>query len=205
MCFIVVQAAQPMRISVARTRGDCGHRLMIQVRDIDANDKRFSKAESIMAASPGGEFLPPSVFERIFNRVFGWMVGAGLGLRHNYLLEVTGRKSGSVYATPVNVLVIDDRTFLVCPRGRAQWVLNAEASGQVWLKKGSVRTRYAIRVVPEADKPELLRTYLDRFKLTVQRYFAVPAGSPASSFAPIANRYPVFELLVADTAGESGH
>jgi deazaflavin-dependent oxidoreductase (nitroreductase family) len=152
-----------------------------------------------------GEFRQPTSVERIFNRIFGWMVGAGLGLRHNYLLEVTGRKSGVVYATPVDVLVVDDRTFLVCPRGRAQWVLNAEASGQVSLKKGRVRTRYAIRAVPETDKPDLLRAYLDRFKLTVQRYFPVPAGSPADAFAPIANRYPVFELVVADSAAESRH
>lgn len=100
--------------------------------------------------------------------------------------------------------MIDDRTFLVCPRGRSQWVINAEASGQVWLRKGNVRTQYAIRAVPETDKPELLRAYLDRFKLTVQRYFPVPAGSPASAFAPIARRYPVFELMLAaasDTVG----
>jgi hypothetical protein len=59
--------------------------------------------------------------------------------------------------------------------------------------------------VPEADKPELLRTYLDRFKLTVQRYFPVPAGSPADAFASIANRYPVFELLAANSTAESRH
>jgi len=154
-----------------------------------------------MAENPGGEFLRLSTFERIFNRVLGWMVGAGIGARHYHLLEVTGRKTGKVYSAPVDVLLIDERKFLVCPRGRAQWVRNAEASGQVWLKKGSTRTRYAVRAVPMADKPELLREYLDRFKLFVQRYFPVPAGSPASAFVPIANRYPVFELLDADTAG----
>ena len=158
-----------------------------------------------MAEIPTREFLRPNAIERIFNRVFGWMVGAGLGLRHNYLVEVIGRKSGRVYATPVDVLVVAGRTFLVCPRGRAQWVLNAETSGKVWLKKGGERIQYAIRAVPHADKPELLRAYLDRFKLTVQRYFPVTAGSPASAFVPIADRYPVFQLLVPDSAGESGH
>jgi len=150
-----------------------------------------------MTENPG-EFLRPSAFERIFNRVLGWIVGAGLGAQHYQLLEVTGRKSGKVYSAPVDVLLIDDRKFLVCPRGRAQWVRNAEASGQVWLKKGGTRTRYTVRAVPEIDRPELLREYLDRFKLFVQRYFPVPAGSPASAFVAIANRYPVFELLAAD-------
>jgi len=36
---------------------------------------------------------------------------------------------------------------------------------------------------------------VERFKLTVQRYFPIPAGSPVTDFEPIAERYPVFELL----------
>ena len=51
------------------------------------------------------------------------------------------------------------------------------------------------RVVPDVEKPDVLKAYLDRFKLTVQRYFPVPAGSPAEDLAPFAARYPVFELL----------
>lgn len=147
-----------------------------------------------MAASSGGEFLKPTSVERIFNRVFGWLAGAGLGGRDSYVLEVAGRKSGRVHATPVHVLAIEDRKFLVCPRGRAQWVRNAEASGEVCLRKSGRRTRYAIRAIGEAEKPEVLRAYLDRFKSTVQRYFPVPAGSAASAFAPIADRYTAFEL-----------
>ena len=152
-----------------------------------------------MAELPASEFLQPSATERIFNRVFGWLVGAGFTSRHNSLLEVVGRKSGRRYATPVHLLVISGRTFLVCPRGRSQWVRNAEASGKVWLKRGGDRIEYALRAVPDVDRPELLRAYLDRFKLTVQRYFPLPAGSPASAFAPIANRYPVVQLLRADS------
>jgi len=161
--------------------------------------------KSNVTAAAAGEFLAPSSIERIFNRVFGWIVSAGFGSRHYQLLEVTGRNSGKLYSAPVDVLFVGDRKYLVCPRGRAQWVRNAEASGQVTLKKGNNRTRYTIRPVPEADRPELLREYLDRFKLFVQRYFPVPAGSPASAFAPITGRYPVFELLIADAAGDSSH
>jgi deazaflavin-dependent oxidoreductase (nitroreductase family) len=147
------------------------------------------------------KFRRPNPIERGFNRVFGWMVGAGLGTRYFYLLQVTGRKSGKLYSAPIELLVIDDRKFLVCPRGRAQWVRNAEASGQVWLKKGSDRVLYAIRAVPAAERPDLLRAYLDQFKLFVQRYFPVPAGSPAPAFVSIADRYPVFELLLSKSTG----
>jgi hypothetical protein len=63
------------------------------------------------------------------------------------------------------------------------------------LKKGRMRQRYRIRAIPDSDKLEILKAYVDRFKTTVQRYFPVPAGSTAHAFAEIAGNYPVFELL----------
>jgi hypothetical protein len=35
-------------------------------------------------------------FETFFNRVFGVLVGLGLGMKHNYLVQVRGRKSGKL-------------------------------------------------------------------------------------------------------------
>jgi deazaflavin-dependent oxidoreductase (nitroreductase family) len=140
------------------------------------------------------EFREPTAFERLFNKVFGMLVGLGLGMKHNYLLEVRGRKTGRMFATPVSVLEVNGNLYLVAPRGRTQWVRNAEAAAEIVLKKGSTRTRYAIRPVEEAARPEFLKEYLDRFKTTVQRYFPVPAASPVEAFGPIAKDYPVFEL-----------
>jgi hypothetical protein len=99
-----------------------------------------------------------------------------------------------MHATPVDVLELGGRRFLVAGRGRTQWVLNAEAAGEVTLRKGRTRLRFRLRVVPDAEKPETLKAYLDRFKLTVRRYFPVPPGSPAQAFVDLAGRYPVFEL-----------
>jgi hypothetical protein len=52
-----------------------------------------------------------------------------------------------------------------------------------------------VRELSDAEKPRLLKTYLDSFSTTVQRYFPVRAGSPPEAFAEVAPRYPVFELL----------
>ena len=52
-----------------------------------------------------------------------------------------------------------------------------------------------MKPVPHEEKPNLLKVYLERFRLYVQRCFPVTAGSPAEEFVPIANRYPVFELI----------
>lgn len=147
------------------------------------------------AGESSPSFLAPNSFERFFNSFFGLLVRFGIGLQHNYLVEVRGRKSGRVYSTPIDLLEVSGRKYLVCPRGRAQWVRNAEASMRVTLRKGGQHREYQLHAVPDAEKPELLRNYLDRFKTTVHRYFPVPANSPASAFAPVASRYPVFELL----------
>ena len=144
------------------------------------------------------DVLEPSGRERIFNKVFGVLVGLGLGARHNYLLQVRGRTTGRVYSTPVNVLEFRGKRFLIAPRGRTQWVRNAEATGHVVLKRGSSRQSFRIRAVSNEEKPQILKAYLDRFRLTVQRYFPVPAGSGAQAFRDIADRYPVFELLPAN-------
>jgi deazaflavin-dependent oxidoreductase (nitroreductase family) len=140
-------------------------------------------------------FRAPSAVERVFNRIFGLLVGLGLGLSHNYLLQVRGRKSGKLYSTPVDLLELGGKRFLVAPRGRTQWVRNAEAAGEVTLKKGRTRQRFRLRPIADAEKPEILKAYLDSFKREVQRYFPVPAGSPPRAFSELAPSYPAFELV----------
>src|SRR5882724_832230 len=98
--------------------------------------------------SPPPVFREPTPGEKIFNRVFGFLVGLGLGFSYNYLLEVRGRKSGKLYSTPVNLLELNGMKYLVAPRGRTQWVRNAEAAGEVTLKKGSTRRKFHLRQIP---------------------------------------------------------
>jgi deazaflavin-dependent oxidoreductase (nitroreductase family) len=144
--------------------------------------------------APMPEFRQPPAIEKAFSRCFGFLVGLGLGLKHNYLLEVRGRKSGKLYSTPINLLEIAGKRYLVAPRGRTQWVRNAEAAGEVTLRKGSYRQTFRLATIADADRPPLLKAYLDVFKPTVQRYFPIPAGSDANAFVAIAANYPVFEL-----------
>jgi len=144
------------------------------------------------------EFSQPNLVERILNRAFGFLLKLGIGLAHNYLLEVRGRKTGKVYSTPVNVLEYKGKKYLVAPRGYTQWVRNVETSGEASLVQRAERTKVRLRTVADEEKPEILKAYLDRFKLTVQRYFPIAAGSPAEAFQPLAVRYPVFELTRYD-------
>src|SRR6476469_10365060 len=125
--------------------------------------------------SPLPSFRAPSAGERFFNRMFGFLVGLGLGFSYNYLLQVRGRKSGKIYSTPIDLLELSGKRFLVAPRGHTQWVRNAEAAGEVTLKKGSKRERYRLRALSDLEKPEILKAYLDPFRRDGQRYFPVQA------------------------------
>lgn len=140
------------------------------------------------------EFLKPSATEQFFNRAFGFLVGKGIGPSYCYLLQVRGRKSGKLYSTPVNVMEIGGKLLLVAPRGRTQWVRNAEASGEITLRRASFNKRFRLKEIVGPDKLPVLKEYLDRYHSAVQRYFTIPEGSPAEAFAKVADRHPVFLL-----------
>jgi len=140
-------------------------------------------------------YAKPTPVEKAFNKLFGLLVGLGFGLPHNYLVQVKGRKSGKTYSTPIDLLEFKGKRYLVAPRGRTQWVRNVEAAGEVVLRKGFLRRHFRVRPVDDGEKPEVLKAYIDSFRRTVQRYFPLPAGSPAQEFVRVAADYPVFELL----------
>jgi len=141
------------------------------------------------------EFQAATPRERLFNRAFGFFVGLGLGPSYSYLLEVKGRKSGKVYSTPVNLHLVNDKEFLVAPRGRTQWVRNAEVSGEVTLKKMGRRRTYQLRPLTNSEKPEILKSYLTRYGSMVQRFFPVRPDAQLEAFSQIADGYPTFELI----------
>lgn len=159
---------------------------------------RAAACRRSFAMSQSSRFLKPTAVERIFNRLFGAALSVGVGLGHNYRVEVKGRKSGKLYATPIDLLEVGGRRYLVAPRGETNWVRNARAAGgRVALSKGGRRDEFEAREIAAGERPALLKAYLDRFALTVQRYFPVPRGAPESEFVSIADRYPVFELIPA--------
>ena len=96
-------------------------------------------------------FREPTSGEKAFNRVFGFLVGIGIGFSYNYLLRVRGRKSGKLYSTPINLLERSGKRYLVAPRGRTQWVRNAEAAGEVTLKKGKALQNFRLRAVSDEE------------------------------------------------------
>ena len=141
------------------------------------------------------KYRKPNTLERLMNKTFGFFVGLGLSPSFNYLLEVTGRKSGRTYSHPVNLMELDGKKYLVATRGYAQWVRNVEAGGnKATLSKRSYRQPVLLTPVENELKPRLIKEYLDRYAVAVQRFFPVKAGSPVEAFYPLASQHPVFEV-----------
>ena len=146
-----------------------------------------------MTAANDGPIRTTAI-ERLFNGTLAWLVGIGLVRGHFYVLEVPGRKTGRTISMPVDLLEFEGRRYLVSARGESNWVHNARAAGEIVLKRGRRRERFTvIELLPER-RPPVLKAYLDSFASEVQRFFAVPKGSPVADFVPIASRHPVFEL-----------
>jgi len=144
-------------------------------------------------------FLKPTAIDRFAGQVFTALLKLGIGFKHNFILEVRGRKSGTVYATPVNLLFLHGKTYLCAARGETQWARNARAAGRVSLAKGAAREEYVARELPVAERAEPLKEFLERFATTVQRYYPVKKGAPLSAFEECAKIMPVFELVKAST------
>ena len=127
-------------------------------------------------------FQKESTLDRLFNRLMGRALKLGFAPGYMRLLEVRGRKSGRTFTTPVNVLDFNGRRWLVAARGETAWARNARAAGHVVLRRGASAESLIVRELADADKPEVVKAFLDRFASQVQRFFDVPAGSPVDAF-----------------------
>lgn len=112
------------------------------------------------------------------------------------VLEAPGRRTGEPRRVPVNLLTVDGRQYLVSPRGHTEWVRNVRANeGRLDLLLGRRRTAYVATELVDADKVEVLRAYLRRWKAEVGVFFdGVDAASPDDALLAIAPKHPAFEL-----------
>ncbi len=144
-------------------------------------------------------YLQPDWFTRnVFNRIVARSTRLGISLWGSRVLSVPGRVSGEIRSTPVNVLVVDGRRYLVSPRGETHWVLNVRAAGGCTLRVG--RRIETVRLVELAvqDRPAVLRPYLQRWKWEVGQFFdGVGPDSRDDELLEIASNHPVFEIHVS--------
>lgn len=153
---------------------------------------------SITQQAVPGYRAPGRFTRRVFNPLVAWLTRSGVSVWGSRVLEVRGRRSGAWRATPVNVLQIDDRSYLVAPRGETQWVRNLRAAGEGRLRVGRRTVAFTASELAAADKPAILRPYLRRWRCEVGQFFddVGPDATDAELLA-IAERHPVFAITAS--------
>jgi deazaflavin-dependent oxidoreductase (nitroreductase family) len=139
-------------------------------------------------------YLKPDWFtQHIFNPVVRGLTRIGVSVYGSRILAVRGRKSGEWRTTPVNLLEFRDKRYLVAPRGVTEWVRNIRVSGGGELRLGNRREPIRVVELSDADKPELLRHYLSRWKWEVGQFFeGVGPDASEEDIERIAPNHPVF-------------
>ena len=142
-------------------------------------------------------YLAPGWFTRnVFNRSVAGLTRLGISVYGSRVLIVKGRTSGLPREVPVNLLTYDGNRYLVAPRGTTQWVRNLRAAGGTGeLRLGRRAEVFAADELADADKPEILRAYLRRWKWEVGQFFdGVGPDSPPEELHRIAPDHPVFRI-----------
>ena len=138
----------------------------------------------------------PNLPARAGNGLIRWLAEAGISLAGTRALRVRGRKTGKRRAVVINLLTVDDRDYVVSPRGNTQWARNARAAGVVEMGPRWRSREIRIAEVGDNDKPPLLRRYLDRWYWEVRGHIGgLTPESNDDELRAAAASIPVFELV----------
>jgi deazaflavin-dependent oxidoreductase (nitroreductase family) len=153
-----------------------------------------SDQEIAMSATP--RYVQAGRVTELFNIVVSWLTARGVSIWGSPLLAVRGRSSGEWRTVPVNLLTHEGARYLVAPRGHTQWVRNLRAAGGTGeLRLGRRAETFVADELADADKPEILRAYLRRWKFEVGVFFeGVDHTASDETLLAIAPGYPVFRL-----------
>jgi len=133
----------------------------------------------------------------VLNPAVAVLTRRGVSVLGSRVLGVRGRTSGQWRTTPVNLLTLGDRRYLVAPRGESQWVRNLRAAGTGELRLGRRTEQFRGRELSDDEKVPVLRAYLKRWKAEVGIFFeGVGPDASDEQIRSIAPRHPAFEVLV---------
>jgi deazaflavin-dependent oxidoreductase (nitroreductase family) len=118
------------------------------------------------------------------------------------VLSVPGRKSGKLRTTPVSLMVLDGKRYVIGGLPNADWVENARAAGWGILAYGRKSERVALVELPVEERAPVLREFprlVPRGVQFFQRLYDLPKD-PAmlpEAFEQLAPTCPVFRIEAA--------
>lgn len=142
---------------------------------------------------------------RVANPVMRRVIGSGLPPGVNALLTVRGRKSGQLRTTPVAVIKLGGRRWMVGAFGEVDWVRNLRAAQEATLTAAGRRERIGAtelsRREAEAFFGDVLKSYFRQSPPVVRSIMPVVLGLRDAVRNPHsgAERHPVFEIWALGT------
>jgi hypothetical protein len=106
---------------------------------------------------------------------------------------VPGRRTGRLHSTPVRVLELDGRPWLVSPYGEVGWVRNARAAGEVTLRRNRHSETVEVTEQGPGEATPVLRTYIKEESFA-RPYFDVAFDASDGAIEAEAPRHPVFRI-----------
>ena len=111
------------------------------------------------------------------------------------LLTVEGRKTGKKHATPIAVLKLDEKQYLVSVYGLSGWVRNLRATRNAGIIQGWHSRKVEVVELNDADAAPVLKHAVSISPSFLRKYFKPnTAESSLGDFEKDAYNHPVFLL-----------
>lgn len=125
------------------------------------------------------------------------LLQAGIPLGPLALLSVRGRRSGTLYTTPVALVQHGHERWLVAAFGEVNWVRNLRAAGVAYLTCGRRTEPISVVELGVTDAAPILQRFLKRFYRVpfIPPYFSATPHSPIADFEWDAIHHPVFGIV----------
>src|SRR5438552_10500546 len=140
------------------------------------------------------------LFVSIFNPIARRLLRIGTPLGPNALLTVRGRKTGQPRTTPVALVEVDDRRWIIGTFGDVNWVRNLRAAGQATLTSNRRAQPVTAVELSTTEAAEFYRgtlmSYVRGIPLGLGRFLlsSLGAGELLTDPDGAAQRHAVFEL-----------
>ncbi len=137
----------------------------------------------------------------LFNPIARRVLKAGALLGPNALITVRGRKSGEPRTTPVALVEIDGRRWVIGTFGDTNWVRNLRAAGEATVSVGRRREEVKAAELVGEDRVsffrDVLTPYVKRLRIGTLLLSVLGARDIVDDPAAAAEKRPVFELRAA--------
>ncbi len=139
-------------------------------------------------------YKKPNALTKKMNSFLGWLAARGIGPKRLVRLEHKGRVSGGMRSTAVNWTQLDDKRYLVSPRGETQWVRNVRADGgRAVLHRGGNSESVRLEEIPAEGRAAIIKQYVGENKI-VKGEFGLEPDDSIEQYQGIAANHPTFQI-----------